>query len=904
MIRDAATQRQVDAADPTRSTWLSANAGSGKTRVLTDRVARLLLDGVPPDHILCLTYTKAAASEMQNRLFKRLGDWAMLDDGALRSALTDLGAEAGSSERLAKARRLFASAIETPGGLRIQTIHSFCSGLLRRFPLEAGVSPQFTEIEDRAAERLRAEILDQIATGSDSQVLDDVATVVSDLTFEDLAARVVGARGAFAAQGPTDSMTEGVIRAAYDLPDGLTPDALVSQLLGAADLDVLAAVRPILAASGANDQKAAAKLAQVTPDLAGVMMLETVVLSGPKAKIPLAAKVGSLPTKALVNTGKMDAWLPAWDDLMRRVEKARPLRLGLMAADRDMRLHRFATAFLPRYERAKQQRGWLDFDDLITRTEALLRDPVVAQWVLFRLDGAIDHILVDEAQDTSPTQWSVIARLAHEFTTGEGARADVLRTIFVVGDKKQSIYSFQGADAAEFDRMQADFADRLAGVGATLQTTSLAFSFRSAAEVLSVVDATFEGRAGSGFDGEPHAAFKTALPGRVDLWPVVPRAEAPDDTDWRAPVDHISPEHHTVRLARRIAQTVARMMADGTRLPLGDGASRPVTAGDVLILVRRRSALFGEIIRACKACGLPMAGADRFKVMAELAVRDIIAVLRFIDTAEDDLSLATALRSPLFGLDEQALFDLAHRRPAGASLWETLRGQADAFRPVLDVLDDLRGQADFLRPYDLIERLLIRHAGRARLVGRLGAEAEDGIDALLGQALAYEQTEIPTLTGFLQWAQSDALEIKRETASGEGKLRVMTVHGSKGLEAPIVILPDCTKPSTPRAGALAADERGVMWPLAQADQPPRQQARAQQAQQAAAAEWDRLLYVAMTRAETWLMVAAVDDLGKDGRDWYSQVRQGMERVGATAHMFDFGEASGVPDRGEGLRFEG
>ena len=181
MIRDAATQRQVDAARPDVSTWLSANAGSGKTRVLTDRVARLLLDGVEPQNILCLTYTKAAATEMQNRLFKRLGGWAMLADQPLRDELLRLGVPSQlSGDFLKTARTLFARAIETPGGLRIQTIHSFCSALLRRFPLEAGVSPQFSEIEDRAADLLREELVTAMADGPEAELVAGLAAYGRD----------------------------------------------------------------------------------------------------------------------------------------------------------------------------------------------------------------------------------------------------------------------------------------------------------------------------------------------------------------------------------------------------------------------------------------------------------------------------------------------------------------------------------------------------------------------------------------------------------------------------------------------------------------------------------------------------------------------------------------------------
>ena len=269
---------------------------------------------------------------------------------------------------------------------------------------------------------------------------------------------------------------------------------------------------------------------------------------------------------------------------------------------------------------------------------------------------------------------------------------------------------------------------------------------------MQLVDQIFGGLGGAGFGkSDLHRAFKADLPGRVDLWPVVPKADESDDRHWADPVDRPGPRHHTVVLAERIARTIKNMIETGEAVPVdgklsGTYERRPVRAGDFLILVQRRSELFAEIIRACKTAGLPIAGADRLKVGAELAVRDLAALLSFLATPEDNLSLATVLRSPLFGWSEQDLFELAHKRER-PYLWPALRQQPERFSQTLQMLNDLLGQTDFLRPYDLIERILTRHDGRRKLIGRLGAEAEDGIDALLSQALAYERSDIPSLTG-------------------------------------------------------------------------------------------------------------------------------------------------------------
>ncbi len=879
--RNDATERQVQAARPDASTWLAANAGSGKTRVLTDRVARLLLDGVQPQHILCLTYTKAAASEMQNRLFKRLGKWAMLGDSALQAELVELGVPGViDPDRLAQARTLFARAIETPGGLKIQTIHSFCASLLRRFPLEAGVSPQFSEMEDRAAALLRDEIIESFAEGPQAALIEDVARFVTDTGFDKLTAAIAQKRNQF-----EHVLKWSDILQRFDLPEGFDEQVLLRSVFLGGEVDLIQSILPALLESGGNNAKAADKLSGFTATrLSNLPTLENVLLTGKGAKEPFAAKLNSFPTKAL-REGVLADRMPQLEALMLRVEAAREQRLALVAAQKTHVLHRFAAAFLPEYERRKQVRGWLDFDDLILRARQVLNDPAVAEWVLYRLDGGIDHILVDEAQDTSPDQWDVIEKLAQEFTSGEGARSGVERTIFVVGDKKQSIYSFQGADPQAFDQMQAEFGRKLQESGSKLWDSTLEYSFRSSSAILGLVDILFENRAEAGFHKDAlHRAFKADLPGRVDLWPVVEKVEAEEDTDWTDPVDRPGARHHTVILAEQVARSIKSMIKAGATIP-DDGETpgafvqRKVRPGDFLILVQRRSDLFAEIIRACKSEGLPIAGADRLKVGAELAVKDLAALLSFLATPEDSLSLATVLKSPLFGWTEQHLFDLAHRREE-TYLWAALRRRAEEFPETLAVLNDLRGQTDFLRPYDLIERVLTRHDGRRKLLGRLGAEAEDGINALLSQALAYERTDIPSLTGFLVWMQTDDLEIKRQMSGVGNMIRVMTVHGSKGLEAPIVILPDTGKRQPPRDAEIMMAGDTPLWKVPADASPALITTAREEARNREENERLRLLYVALTRAEKWLIVAAAGDVGKDGSSWYQMVEAAMARAGA------------------------
>lgn len=885
MTHDA-TLAQIAAARPDLSTWLSANAGSGKTRVLTERVARLLLNGVQPQNILCLTYTKAAATEMQNRLFRRLGEWAMRPDSALRSDLTDLGEGEGlTPDRLARARQLFARAIETPGGLRIQTIHSFCATLLRRYPLEAGVTPGFTEMDDRTARALRDDILQDMADRLAPDAVAAVANLHPGEGIEALVAEICSSAAAFA-----EPLTREDAFTRFGLGQDDSPARIVDEVFLGDEARLLARLSDVLEASSDKVVPHVSRLRGLDlspPDMRSVTELEDMFLFGATAKAgPFAAKIDAYSNKA-VRTA-LGADLDLLHDLMRRVETARRRRIGLRAAESMFALHEFSQVFLAEYEARKSERGLLDFDDLIRRAARLLNDPALAAWVLFRLDGGIDHILVDEAQDTSPPQWEVVERLTSEFTAGIGARSEP-RTLFVVGDKKQSIYSFQGADLTAFDGKRKDFRDRFAEVKQPMQDRSLDYSFRSARAVLDVVDATFGNQFPSALGDAPrHLAFFDSLPGRVDLWPFVPKAEKTEDENGWDPVDLIAEGHHSVQLARQIAAEIRDLINRGAQIIDEKGRTRAVHYGDFLILVQRRGALFSQIIRACKQQCLAIAGADRLKLGEEMAVRDLKALLAFLATPEDDLSLAAALRSPLFGWSEDQLFRLAYGRTG--YLWEALR-KSDAAE-VLDVLNDLRNLSDYLRPYEILERILTQHRGRERLLTRLGPEAEDGIDELLNQSLIYEQADVPSLTGFLVWLEADEVEVKRQLGGEGDSIRVMTVHGAKGLEANIVIVPDTAdREHRDRSQVYRAEDGRGLWKVPSEDMPPEISEISASLKSKAREESLRLLYVALTRARSWLIVAGAGDAKietkegpKDPIDWcwYRHVEAGMKLVGAKA----------------------
>ncbi len=879
---------QLRAADPAGSAWVSANAGSGKTRVLIERVARMLLAGAHPHRILCLTYTNAAAAEMQNRLFSMLGEWAMLDDGDLLKKLSALseGDLVVDSSVLSRSRRLFAEALETPGGLKIQTIHAFCATVLRRFPMEAGVSPRFEVLDDRSRREMIAEAREatiiRAAEGEDSSLTEAFHALTdhyAEESFESLFNETTNHRELFETDDALPAMYAAL---------GVTPDAdwraEVAAWRDRLDRQALDQAVQAMQAGKTTDQKNAEHIAKLSrsadPDEIFNAASELFLTKdgGPR-------KLDRAPTK------DVDAAAPWIRPLL---AKAQGSFLALQDQVRAIKraalsnaLHIMARAVLTEFEDVKSRVGALDFDDIIARALQLLSRSETAAWVLYKLDGGLDHILVDEAQDTSPDQWRVISALAEEFHAGLGA-SDKNRTLFVVGDEKQSIYSFQGADPREFERMRGLLSERLERMGKELSEPRLHTSFRSASAILRVVDEVLDDPATQGMSAGSlvsHIAHRDSndAPGRVDIWPVLPPGEKVEEPPWWEPIDAPSPADPELLLADAIAGEVARWLDEGVVIP---ARGRAVTPGDVMILVRRRGKLSKEILRRLQERGVPVAGADRLKVAEHIAVKDLLALAKVALLPEDDLSLAALLRSPLCDVSEEALFSLAHDR-GSARLWDRVRTAGERHQADAEMLRDMAAQADYLRPFEFLQRALIRHDGRRRLVGRLGAEAEDAIDELLAQALAYERAETPSLQGFVEWIETGDPEIKRENQPRDegdpGVVRVLTVHGAKGLESPIVILPDTlatarrTAPhilTAPTQAGVAAIAAGA----AKEDPAPAAAARAD-IQRRDEEERLRLLYVAMTRAEDWLVVCAAGDEKRAETGWYGLVYRAMETAG-------------------------
>lgn len=994
-----ATARQKLAARPDLSAWVAASAGSGKTRVLTDRALRLMLAGSQPDRILCLTYTKAAAAEMSNRLAARLSDWATCDRADLLKAVEDLTGEPVTELTERRARSLFARMLDAPGGMKVQTLHSFCQALLRRFPLEAGIAPHFEIADERSSGELLAAARERLlirARRGEALERDGIAPIapedaanlglVRDLRlatgqlaeqgFNELLKALIGERGrlerfrAGRACGEDDTPLLAAIAGAF----GVSEEADPQKLLQAACQDDACCARDlrhvaqVLLASKksktdiAKGEKLATWLALPPEDRPeAIDLLFAVFFTKGGKGDPYAA----LATKAVVENHP--DIVQAMQTELKRLQNLRTALNSAILVQGTCALVRLARAQEESFRRSKARRAVLDYDDQILLARSLLTSRGGESWVSYKLDDGIEHILIDEAQDTNPEQWDLVEALTGSFFAGEGAQEDRRdrdmnrllqkeaaqggedgaltlppppppRSVFAVGDAKQSIYSFQRADPAGFFRMRDYFAGLVPAGGGQWENVSLQVSFRSAPPILQLVDAVFaspELARGAGENQVRHSPVRATAPGVIEIWPPVQNAvgdNAGEDDAWTVPLIRQDAMESSRLLARLLARQIRDWLdrgdmvsAGAERQPDGSEGLRPMHAGDIMVLVRRRGPFVEAFVKACKSLDVPVAGVDRIKLTEQLAVMDVLALCRFLLLPDDDLTLATVLKSPLLGLDEDGLFHLAQGRPG--TLWSRLQDRArrpdsdrsgdqalqDRLVAMHGVLSRLLEKSDFLRPFELLEEILTRQGGRARLLARLGEEARDPLDELLTLALQYEQAHTPSLQGFLHWLYADQTEIKRDQEQAERKeVRIMTVHGAKGLQAPVVILPDTLDLPNMQDSLFWAPDRtkddpekllhhgmGVipLWsPRQDMDSDFVRDLREKRKQQLLD-EYQRLLYVALTRAEDRLYIAG-HGRGKDpvAACWYQSILAGLDRMEGDGTLPGRFESEEVTDR--------
>lgn len=868
------THDQHRASNPENSAWVSANAGSGKTYVLAQRVTRLLLNGVPPSKILCLTFTKAAAAEMSNRVFKQLGEWAILDEETLLEEIVKTGERNPSGDMLRRARLLFTRALESPGGLKVQTIHAFCEALLHQFTLEANTSGHFTVMGDfeqkSLLENARKSMLAETRTRPElAQALHGAMGYGSDQAIEKGLDNLIKEREGFARwirtndDSPEIAVARLALHMGVDLDD--TKSELASRLLSLLPISETKLLELGLAASHfpqteceriATAVKAIGDAKDPTEKLQQRINLYSTAKAGQfRKKIGVKAYLENISGSKELFAQELDMMPDIYDQL-----KQWQMLHGSLS------LFKLADCVLQFYSDYKRSRGLLDYDDLINRTADLLARSDVRQWVQYKLDAGIDHILVDEAQDTSPVQWEIINALIEEYFAGHSSRQST-RTVFAVGDQKQSIYSFQGAEPEMFTRQKNQLGSQANEAGMHFEDVSLDISFRSTQDVLSAVDAVFSNPVNA--DGlqpsnQPiiHQPNRQSDPGEVQIWPMIESPKKNSQEDWLLPVDHLSEDHPAVQLAKTITSTIKGWIEGGEGLP---GKGRNITYGDILILVRKRDRFAGAITKELKQAGLAVAGADRLSLASHIAIEDLLSLASWVLFPEDDLALAEVLKSPLFEFNDEMLFSFCADR-GEKTLWRSINSEDQTnlsphHSSVIKSLSHLLRSSKTQTPYEFFADILSTQKGRKKFKARLGDEVDDVLDAFLLEALDHTLNGGSGLQEFIHTLETASPDIKRELDLKRDEIRVMTVHSAKGLEAPIVFLVD------PGSVAFSSSHRpaivttpmenqlpGFLW------QPDKKAATDftesifQQITEKAEQEYRRLLYVGMTRAEDKLIM--------------------------------------------------
>ena len=919
-IGDDATLLQSQAANPASNVWVNASAGTGKTKVLTERVLRLLLplegqnDGTAPQNILCVTFTKAGANQMITRLMKTLSRWAVCSEQLLVKDLTLLLGHDPATNVIFKARKLFAMIIDLPGGLNVTTIHALCQSILGRFVVESGLPPNFSVMEASESKSLIKKardglVHDILMQKNNHPLFEDftwLASIKNSLQINQILAAVLGDRKKLALFFDKNPDYKAVLRQYLNIDDNINEDLLVKKYLydNFPEQNIKILANAFEFGGKKNKDNAITLFNYLHSDRQVLYQGYREVFYTTSGKCP--------PRKA--------------SHVSNEAKKQNPLAEGIFTAEIDriseyedklnsLKIYRATCAILDiiyeitnRYQTLKNSQRKVDYDDLIHKTHALLTGPA-KDWVLFKLDYGIDHILVDEAQDTSPDQWGILQALWDDFFTGQSVRSEngIERTVFVVGDNKQSIFSFQGANLNNFNSVHNKLRNQVSNAQKQWSDVPMNTSFRSTSAVIDFVDLVFEEsdlRTSLTQDPElyrSHTAHRQGHSGHVELWPLYKAPKQDPLPPWTLPLQIRENHDANQALANRIAETIAAWIKNQDLLT---SKNRPIIAGDIMILVRRRNALVDHLIRALKTHNVPVSGADRLVISDHIAVKDVLAALHFALLPDDDLTLATLLKSPLIGWTDDMVENHAFDRDG--SLWQAVKDGAsqDTSAWLSNLIVTMSGQNAFTAVSNILNYKAFNNnqSGWQSLVGRLGEDCVDPLEELLSIAQTFDANNPGSgLQGFLHYMQTNETEIKRELDSGVNKVRIMTVHASKGLESPIVFMPDTTslpKAQTSDDGLIWMEDTIPLWsPTAQNDTLSVKTYK-EIASKITLDEYYRLLYVAMTRAEDRLIVCGTlnnnETISRD-KSWYNCALIGMNRINAVEKEWPHDPEFQTPD---------
>ncbi len=855
---------QLKASDPNISVWTMASAGTGKTKVLIDRLMKLLVRGANPQKILCLTFTKAAANEIKLRINQEIERWSKSDDDELQLMLKNLFGFDPKKQFLSKAKNLLPELFKSPEPIKICTIHAFCQYVLKKFPIEAGISPTFKIIDEllmhQVLEKLKKELFFE---KSCKNAIKYFAQNFHETTIDEILHEIISGKFLSLTDSFSDAQTyKGYLSQKIGIPMNNTEDIVQSYVLNipikeqislksenSKDAEIINSINAYLSLS-------------LKEKIRRWRNLNAIFLNTDQNK-----RVSILSKKTKDQNPHLAELLKEWQINFANLIKEIANNTALNAS---CYLYEIAESLLAKYQSFKVQNEYLDYEDLVFFTNKLLSKSIDKDWVLYKLDGGIDHILVDEAQDTSASQWHVIQNLISDFFSGQSRQDD--RTIFVVGDEKQSIYSFQGADIKALQNTKYLISSGMKNANKDYKNVQLTNCYRSTQVVVDFIQKSLN-QSSANFKVPDVKSMRPTSLGRVELWPMLPQLGQKKGAFWPAPTQIHTHEATKVQVSRIIASYVKNLLSKKIILPSTKAA---IKESDITILVQRRNAFTDLLIDSLRKEGLSVCGLDRIKLQSNLSILDVIAIAKFVLLPSDNLNCAIVLKSPLFNLKENELHEIVF----GKTIWNNLCSSTNpVHKEIFSKMQDiLKLYADYSVSDFFF--LLLDCLGLRTLLLEANCKSDDQvIDEFLQVTKRFESEIGGNLYNFVDWFENNELQVKRDPLS-EGGIKIMTVHAAKGLESSVVILPN--------AISLNINENRICWieddcvlflPRDKSDLITSYKALEEEKSYQ---EYLRLMYVALSRCKDYLIICS-DSSHKEAHksSWYSIASNAIMQLGVS-----------------------
>ena len=916
------TEQPIDSAnktkratDPFANVSVFASAGSGKTYLLVHRILKLLLIGVAPAHILAITFTRKAAAEMQARLMNVLSEWAAASDTQLKNIMQALSHPYDDAS-IAKARKLYEELLFSEQEIRITTFHAFCQDILKRFAIHAGVPAGFRVIENNfdIKQDARKQLFNRAQSEDNDNLRQALFTLLQHCNSVNNVQLVLDTF--IDSRSDWQSYTE-----LQDNPVAYAEQKLHQQLFSKS-LDqesCIAKIKPMIRESQDLFTLHASKTFQGYCEKL-ILFLEIADPSYSEIEkiVPVYFKSNLQrreikPSKALeksLGAEKMNRLLSLNENICEQLEK-------LLDHHKKQTLFAFNQAWfyagsrlIEIYQEIKFKQHCLDFDDLEWYTYLLLNQHENATWVQYKLDQQIQHILIDEFQDTNPTQWKLISPLLDELAIDAHENH---RSLFLVGDAKQSIYGFRRANS-ELQQSAAAWAQE--NLHADILETD--DSYRSSPAIIEFVNQVFSQHHLNLENFNSHSAIQSQLWGKVEVEPLVKPKELENATPpaqffrnplLEAPINIENDCHYYE--SQNIARKITSLVSSKTPVSTESG-TRAIQYCDIMVLARSRSHL-APLELALREENVPFNSTYEKDFLSSLEVQDILALLTYLTQSHNDLALAQVLRCPLYGMSDDDLMQIAiqeettwhdklatYAQTAALPLAKQAYDQLQNWRnlantlPVHDLLDQIYFQSN------IVQRYAASIARNSELDDLYVIEIQENLISLLQLSLDIDAGRYSSVQSFLHALQkpnaSNAL-VSSIQKSNRNAVQVMTIHSAKGLESPAVFLID----TGPQKAKTRAYQAIISWP-SNADKPKQffilgrkdeidqaTQNIVEQQNEKEQLEELNLLYVALTRAKQYLFISGATSKKNQSSSWHSIITNSIKEYNEKAWIHQFGK---------------